>query len=316
MLMRVLLALDGSEQADRARALTASIEWPAGSVIEVISVVSPAVGFGVGPAIGDPDNLARSELEKVVGDAIAALRTSAATIGGAVLTGRPASLIVDEAVSFRADLVIVGSRRRGPIPTIVLGSVSAEVVDHSPCPVLVVRGGEAHSIVVGVDGSEISQAAIDFLAGFGLLKGRTVTIASVFPRLGPAVDPFGGTVGVYDVPPEMLGRSVAEARRDHERYASRAAIELRDAGYRVETDVREGNPAQVLVELAAARDAPMIVLGTRGRTGVTRALLGSVARSVLLHARCSVLVVRGPVREREARLVTSFTRRALQTSGV
>jgi nucleotide-binding universal stress UspA family protein len=305
--MRVLLALDGSAEADRARALAASIDWPAGTVIEVVSVLRPILGLGFGRTLADSADPARADHETVVTDACALLEATSATVRGVVLTGRPASVIVDEAAAFRADLVVVGSRGFGPIPTMVLGSVSAEVVDRSPCPVLVVRGDDVRSIVLGIDGSETADGALDFLIGFRLFEGRPVTVASVIPSVGTVVDPLGGVaMGMYEGPPGSFARSADEALRQHEGYASKAAIELREAGYPVEVDLREGDPAHALIELAKTREAPLIVLGTHGRTGIQRAVLGSVARNVLLHAVGSVLIVRGPVRERiVARVATA-----------
>ena len=67
---------------------------------------------------------------------------------------------------------------------------------------------------------------------------------------------------------------------------------LRAAGLNAVPTSREGDPAEVIVAFAAAHDADLIVLGTHGRTGLRRLLMGSVARNVVIHAPCSVLLAR------------------------
>ncbi len=299
--MRVLLALDGSAAADHARALAASLDWPGGSVAQVLAVASPSPALAALDPTFSPLEEQRVRLDRVVNDAAAMLALAGLTVEMTVLPGRPASVIVDEAGRFRADIVIVGSRGHGPIPSMLLGSTSAEVVDRAPCPVLVARADRIGSVVVGVDGSEPAQLAIDFLAGFSLLRGVPTTVVSVVPPLPPLVDPISGMgFGMYADSPDRASAAYSGARAEHERFAARAAHDLRAAGFAPTSEIRGGDPAHVLIELARQRPDALLVVGTHGRTGLARVVLGSVARNVLTHAGGSVLVVRGPVRERQA----------------
>jgi nucleotide-binding universal stress UspA family protein len=297
--MRVLVALDGSAGADHARALVASTGWPSGTAFDVLSVVRPAPAFGLlDPSHSGLDH-ARAELLEVAAIAAAELGDAGFGARANVRVGRPATTIVEEADRFGADLVVVGTRGFGPISTMVLGSVSAEVADRAPCPVLVARADHVGSLLVGVDGSETADCATDYLAGFRLFADRPTTVVSVVPPLIRVVDPLGGVgYGMYDAPAERFAQSIDEARTDHLRFAAAAVRVLAGSGFRVDTEVCEGDPAHVLISLVPERDTPLIVLGTHGRTGMTRAFLGSVARNVLLHSTSSVLVVRGPVRDR------------------
>jgi nucleotide-binding universal stress UspA family protein len=70
-------------------------------------------------------------------------------------------------------------------------------------------------------------------------------------------------------------------------------MRLRQAGLQADAEVREGDPAHEIVLSARQHGAGLVVVGTRGQTGLRRLILGSVARKVLLHAPCSVLIVRG-----------------------
>jgi nucleotide-binding universal stress UspA family protein len=306
--MRVLVATDGSTQARRASVLAASIPWPTGSVIETLAVADRHAANSHLPIDRSVES-AQPPPDQVVADAAELLADREAVVATAVIAGRPASVIVSEATRFRADLVIVGSRGLGPVPSMLLGSVSAEVVDHAPCPVLVARAEQIDSLIVGVDGSATSAMAVDYLAGFRFLQARATTVVSVVQPVvvgNPARD-LG--FGVYDVPAERLAELAAQARQDHARFAAAAVEQLRDAEFAATPEVFEGQPAHVLIDVAASHSNPLLVLGTHGRTGVRRAVLGSVARNVLLHARSSVLVVRGPVRARSFEPIGADTRR-------
>jgi nucleotide-binding universal stress UspA family protein len=84
------------------------------------------------------------------------------------------------------------------------------------------------------------------------------------------------------------------SKQEHQELARLIAAEMEQAGHAVEVQCPAGDPATALLEAARAWSADLIVMGTRGRTGVARLILGSVARNVLHHARCSVLVTRAP----------------------
>jgi len=98
--------------------------------------------------------------------------------------------------------------------------------------------------------------------------------------------------GLYDEVMESYAESVQEARRQAAALVSATADRLSDAGLITSVDVRDGDPAACIVKAAIEHAADLIVLGTRGHTGLSRILLGSVARNVLTHAACSVLIVR------------------------
>ena len=92
-----------------------------------------------------------------------------------------------------------------------------------------------------------------------------------------------------------LPRAVAASRTHHDQLAREMTAELQAAGLRAEADRQEGDAATEILAAAGASDSDLIVMGTRGRTGLARLVLGSVARNVLQHATCSVLVIReGP----------------------
>jgi nucleotide-binding universal stress UspA family protein len=93
---------------------------------------------------------------------------------------------------------------------------------------------------------------------------------------------------------DAYAADMRQAKLEHERAAADAAARLRDAGRTVEAEMRDGDAAGEIIAVAEHRGADLIVLGTRGRTGLTRLLLGSVARNVLSGSPVSVLIVRDP----------------------
>src|SRR3989304_1067411 len=91
--------------------------------------------------------------------------------------GPPATALLDEANALKPDLLVIGSRGHGPMATVLLGSVSTEVADHAPCPVLVARRPSVHRMIVAGGGSESAQRAVATLSAwpiFGGLAARVV----------------------------------------------------------------------------------------------------------------------------------------------
>ncbi len=295
--MRVLLAIDGSVSSDRARDLVAGIVWPTGTIIRVVAALERATELAGVPWMTAPppdDGEIESSLIRRYQTALEAaerlLEAPGRGVESILLRGRAATAIVDEAREFRADLIVVGNRGHGQFETMLLGSVSAEVVDHAPCPVLVARSSHLRTILYADDGSEGAREAGDLLAEWPIFAGLRVTVISVSDVAVPWSS--GLAPGLYDQVMESYTESVQEARREHAALVSTSADRLSDAGLITSVDVRDGDPASCIVKAATEHGSDLIVMGTRGLTGLSRILLGSVARNVLVHAGCSVLIVR------------------------
>lgn len=290
--MRVLLAIDGSASSAAACQLTASLPWPGGSVIHVLGVSEDEESDW----LDGPD----ADFMVAIRETVEQLRAAGLNARRLVVPGRPASLIVDVANDLGAELVIVGSRGRGPLTSMLLGSVSAEVVDHAPCPVFVVRSPAASRVLLAVDGSAAANSAVAFLASTRFLTGcrlEVLTVAAARSRVPvDMLSPFPG------VPPEapddaLVGQVRAETQ------AAMAAATLARAGHDVRWSVSQGGAAHEILAAAEAFGSELVVLGSRGLTGLSRLVLGSVARNVLLHTDASVLIVHEPLREGSAEFV-------------
>ena len=182
--MKVLIGTDGSPCAGIAVELAAGLAWPAGSNVTLVSAVDAA--RLAGPFAGwAPVDL--SELESDLGREMGAQLAADAAhfsqpdlrIDREVLLGRPSTMLADKARDVEADMIIVGNRGRGGIRSMLLGSVSAEVVDSAPCPVLVARGTHLRRILLANDGSQLARAAQEVLAAWPVLADIPVEVMSV-----------------------------------------------------------------------------------------------------------------------------------------
>jgi nucleotide-binding universal stress UspA family protein len=295
--MRVLLGVDGSTPSTVAQHLVESMAWPDGSTIRVVSVVVPPAGVLVGPG-GDvyvgPDTLAEVEENRVahahsvVEAAERGLRERGFAVETAVLLGAAARELVDDAGAWAADLVVVGSHGHGALAGLLLGSVSAEVVDHAPCPVLIARRPAVTRVVIAVDGSTAAGQAVATLASWPVLRALPTTVLTVIEPL----EPMGSAAMPVQASLDVARDRLAAGLRAHaEGVARSAADRLRGAGLSAAWRVVEGKPAEQIVLAAAQEGADLIVVGTLGLTGLARLRLGSTARGVLHTARVSVLVV-------------------------
>ena len=290
--MRVLLAVDGSTASDRAAALVANLTWPAGSTIRVLTAYPGTAAMFSEPGlvmaadvIQETEDAMAAEARRLVEDAARKFSGPDISVETQVLRERAGTAILDEAAR-NVDLIVLGNRGRGPFESAVLGSVCAEVVNASHRPVLVARRDRIKRVLLGVDGSPDAEAAIEVVRHWSILHGARVLVFSVVDA-DPEWNPWLQGEDLREA--HVAGKAYLHGR--HEALAKDTAADLSSAGIQVEYSVQDGSAAHQLVEAAVNWDADLIVVGHHGRSGLERLLVGSVARSVLYHAPCSVLVV-------------------------
>lgn len=294
---RVLVATDGSEPATVAVDLVAGIPWPDGTIIRVVEAIETGaeVFGGPWPAVALVQSEAleaalRMDAQQTVEGARARLQRPGLEVESAVLVGRPASVIVEAARAMEADLIVVGSRGHGIIGSMLLGSVSAEIVDHASMPVLVARGPVLDRVVLAWDGSACASRAADLVRQWPIFRRCSVRVVSVADVGAPWWTGFPDPASSAAV--EVYLEAADASRSQHAELADGMTADLRAAGLSAEADKREGDAASQILAVAGASGANLIVLGTHGRSRLQRIFLGSVARNVLHHAQCSVLIVR------------------------
>ena len=295
---RVVVAYDGSDDANTAVELVATIVGGSDASVLLVTVIPDirairsAWGSLVLGSSAEIDRDLATQAEATLEAPLARLRTMGVQCDSLVGRGRAPQVIVEEASRVAAGLVVVGSRGLGPIRSTVLGSVSQEVVDLARCPVLVARGSRIDRIVLGTDGSPSAEAAEQVLGSLPVAGRVPVNVVSVAEVLRPLA--IGIAPTLYADALAWQAEYEDEAARQHLRVAEDAAERLRTRGIEAEASVRTGDPAAELVTVADA-STDLVIVGTRGMTGMKRLALGSVARRVLHHAKASVLVTRSPM---------------------
>ena len=141
-------------------------------------------------------------------------------------------------------------------------------------------------ILIGVDDSPHSRAAVEFVRKMAWPKDSTIKVLSV---VRPAVAMYAEA---YVPAPAYVGELNEETVRFHQETAANAERELQGTGLKTEAKILNGDPRTELVEAARTEYADLLVVGSHGRTGMAKLLMGSVASYVVAHAPCSVMVVK------------------------
>jgi nucleotide-binding universal stress UspA family protein len=234
-----------------------------------------------------------AEAQAALTAALAALSHCTTAITTTVRRGHPAEMILSFAEANPTDLIVVGWRGRSAITRFFLGSVAERVALHAPCPVLLARPlrGSLRRILVGVDGSDHSVRAVEWLQGFPLPEECEVKLLMVLPFLEDVIR------ARMLIPPHHT--DYAQAQVDAERQEQEAKEQLDRLAQSLGTsrlqatgEIRRGEPALGLIEAAEEWRADLVVVGSQGLSAVERFVMGSVSENVLRHAPCSVLVVR------------------------
>jgi nucleotide-binding universal stress UspA family protein len=288
--MRILLASDGSSDSRRATLWLRGFALPSDTRVSVLTVAT----------LTEPprDSQTMSELrESVVAKArqggeraAKILRRRWPEIETVVTQGDPQMEIVRVAEETRADMVALGARGLGPVRRFFVGSTSLAVARYAPCPVAIVRGRprQVRRILVAVDGSEGSRAALRFLSIFELVRDTRVSLLHVLPT--------SGVPGLRRTSASLADQQPREDRRkqraDADAILTDAAAILAEVRRPVERLGSEGDPAREIVRMARGRDVDLVVLGARGLRTIGRLLLGSVSETVLHHVGRPVVIVR------------------------
>lgn len=285
----VTVGVDGSECALRA------VRWAAREaenlgcglvLIHAIGVPDQVTGHTLSPT-----TMMRTELSrrgnKMLQDA-AEVAAETAGVRAETLVDDDLPLAALLRAGQQARMLVIGSTGRGGfLSGLVLGSTAVSVAAHAACPVVVVRGRDAQErdpVVVGVDGSPVSEAALGCAFDEADLRGAPLIAVHVWSDLDPHL-----------LMSELIDdKSALDAAR-RLLVERRARWGEKHPNVSVEHIVRRDNPRRELLELS--QRAQLVVVGSRGRGGVRDLLLGSVSRALIHHAACPVMVVRPPQRD-------------------
>jgi nucleotide-binding universal stress UspA family protein len=284
----VVVGVDGSESALRAVRLAAGEATRRHRPLRVVhGFIWPLLRVpGGAPAGGPPGGGLRHQAEEIIAAAVREAEAAAPglRISGEIIDGEASAALLGEAPS--ATMIVLGDRGLGGFTALVVGSVAIQVASYADCPVLVARGADraAGPVVVAVDGSALSRAAVEFAAEAAALRNARLHAVHAYTH------PASGGPG--DMQPLVYEEGQLRGEEDRVLAESLTGLGERWPEVPLTREVVHGRPVRVLTE--ASRTAQLMVVGGQGRGELSGLLLGSVSQGVLHHADCPVAVVRSP----------------------
>lgn len=295
--MRVLVAVDHSQASQLVIDEAATRPWPKGATFCLLNVVDARLFTQFPELVED----AKRQAHKFLNEGVGKLSHAGYEVISGVIVGSPRRAISAYAKEWPADLIMVGSHAHNVIGRFLLGSVAQGVLRTAPCSVEIARatiGGpvpssHAMKILLATDGSDCSAAAAQSIATRPWPENTVMRILSVEEML--ILDNQMMSSSLCSVYPSSLLEELMTTARDRAKSAVKVPREILQGGGKKVYDDQEvpvGDPRTMILEAAKTWGADLIVLGSHGRHGVDRFLLGSVSEGVATHAHCSVEVIR------------------------
>ena len=306
--MRMLLAIDQSKDSKVTIALLQKLKWPAGSSLillhvttvddEIVSTGSSRLPKKPSGDSGEPLGRVHSELQRLEH----LLASDTLQVQSMVVSGVPGQEILNAIQKKKIDVVALGSRGLSRISGLLLGSVSEWVLNDASCSVLIGRptarkgkSSSALNVLLATDGSPDAWKAVSILKELGLPPGSTITLLHVIKKHIYETTQFVDRARKSQTEFSKLAKDLC---RDRDSAGVRLLNDTRDALGSLSLPIQErvalGHEAEEILKAARQQTADLILMGSRGKTGLRRFLMGGVARTVSRHAPCSVLVVRAP----------------------
>lgn len=297
MYKHILVPLDGSTFAEAALPLALALTRKTNADLHLMSVVEPIPAFAYAewePAALDwSTQYLDSVAERVADGAGGALST-------AVHTGRVVETLHEQSRLLDADLVVMATHGRGALSRAWLGSVADALMREAETPVLFVRPEEGdapapepsrdfETLLIPLDGSELSESALEHATEFGALFGSAYHLVRVVAYPLEIASPYlPHTV-------QMNAEILADAKQSAADYLEERAEQMRKRGLRVTASVAvDPQAAHGILTEAKEVGVDLIAMSTHGRGGMSRVVLGSAADKVLRGTHMPVLLFRPP----------------------
>jgi nucleotide-binding universal stress UspA family protein len=294
---RLLVPLDGSEEAKAALPYAAALATPGTTITLVTVIPGTAEVIGVGgelaasrePLPGAEAEQARKALEQVANG----LRQTGHSVDTRVVAGDPAAAILAEAKSLGVSLIVMTTYARGALGRLLHGSVADTVARDATVPVMVVRSREPAAGPVGIsrlllplDGSPLAEESLPVATA---IAGRLGTPIYLIRVVNP-IDLLPPAIGMAEaVPAEVYAETEAEIEKEARDYLDRVERELKEKGLTVTSRVLTGTPATSIMQ--ASQHGDVVVIASHERTGVVRWIMGSVAEQLVREDQCPVILV-------------------------
>jgi nucleotide-binding universal stress UspA family protein len=287
--MKLLIAVDSGISTELLVGAVGTRPWPEGTTAHVLSIVADmdvpeelwrAEGYGKRAVWREMTKRG----EEITALSVESLRSVGIPAEVVVARGDARFLIPFYARKWSSDLIFVRAHVRKDVFHWMLGSVARAVVTSAPCTVQIVRDAaedrahtvdSARKVLLATDGSETSSQAARAVAARPWPEGSEFRVISVEE-------------------PWAIKSSRAKHEKAPQEAVSSAEQVLGSAGLKATGEVLSGKPKEAILKAAQNWTADLIVVGSHGRRGFKRFLLGSVSEAVAMDAHCSVVVVRGP----------------------
>lgn len=284
----VVVGVDGSDTSKVAVAWAARAAALREAPLQLVTAMAVPVAFAGG--IGVPQSYFDDQQQEASRVLDEATKIAADVAGEGKLTvhterrnGSAISGMLDW--SERARAIVLGSRGLGEVSGGLLGSVTSSVATHAACPVVVIREAapvsESAPVVVGVDGTRNSAPAIEAAFEEASFRGAPLTAVHSWSDF-PVMNPFGAE---DEIPWDQIQTSEQAALSE-----SLAGMQERFPDVAVTRVVVKDRPVQAIFD--AAKDAQLVVVGSRGRGGFRGMLLGSTSRALLHSVDVPLMIVR------------------------
>jgi nucleotide-binding universal stress UspA family protein len=286
--MKTLLAVDGSDNSYEAvHALKYFARAEQLTLLHALDVPRPAYPMMM-PEVADElykslEQSMREDGERLLDRIQSLLPPQAGPTTKLLQLGSPAEVIVTTAEAKKIDLIVMGARGLGPIKERLVGSVSHRILTLAPCATLIVNGPvkAMKQILLPLQGSFDAEAAIRFLQLKPFHDAVEVTLLTVLPSTQP---PWPGEAAAAAA--EKLEEQALRSAHD---YIDGVTERLRALGYQARGIAMLGTPSAMILQEAAKLRSDLILMGTRGRHGIARFVLGSTSHAVLHKMPCPVL---------------------------
>lgn len=278
---KILAAIDGSESSVHALRESFKLAANEKSWITAVCVIPPYEGDLALVGVGNVLQAMRQPCENAIKEARILAKSTRVLMKAVLEEGMPHEKIIDVAEAENCELIVMGRKGISKLERALLGSVTARVIGYSQMDVLVVPffySVNFKNILLATDGSKYSKAATEKAIDFAASYGGALKILSIVDV--PAE--------FYGDAPDAVENMVGKARA----FVDDAKKKAADAGIQSEGMVVEGEAYLVINDIAKKVNADLIVMGSHGRTGMKRLLMGSVAEKVIGYAPCPVLVAR------------------------
>lgn len=285
--MQVLLAVDGSKGSQEAS--QAIVQFAPAERLIILNVLNvPNLAYqSAWFRMKDLSIIVEQEMRKEGGKVLSQVKTElspyATSISTQMESGDPGECILNVATSAHVDLVVLGARGQSRLSELVFGSVSHRVLSHATCPTLIVKSPipRISKLLLPIEGAADANRLTDFLAKRPFRELPHLTVLHAVP---------------FAQPHWLEGAMIPESYRNElmragESLTQQVVSGLHAWGYEATPLLLDGPPVELIMKTAREKQPDCIIMGSHGRKGLSRFVLGSVSHAVVHRASCSVMIL-------------------------